>query len=97
MSQIKELLTYRMKAQRYPFQELKKDIDASQQGKFLYSDLESMLKAEPFYLTDKYSKAFLQYAFEKDKIQNKSESIDSETFLKKVRKVIDDFVLAEEE
>ena len=31
-----------------------------------------MMKAEPFYLIPKYTTAFLQYAFDKEIIQNKS-------------------------
>ena len=55
------------------------------------------MKAEPFYLTNKYTEAFLQYTFEKQKIKNKTETIGSDVFLSKVRKVIDEFELAEEE
>lgn len=39
MGSLKELLTYRMKAQRYPYDELEKDIIASKQPGFTYSDL----------------------------------------------------------
>ena len=77
MSEIKELLTYRMKAQRYPFEELKKDIDASNEASFSCADLEGMMKAEPFYLIPRYTTAFLQYAFEKEAIHDKSLSISS--------------------
>lgn len=82
-----------MKAQRYPFQDLKNDIIASNQSAFSYNDLENMLKTEPFYLTPLYTKAFLEYVFErKDKSINQ-QSVASEILLNKLRKVIKSFDL----
>ena len=52
-----------MKAQRYPYCDLEKDIVASNERDFAFSDIEAMLKAEPFYMVPKYSDAFLEYAF----------------------------------
>jgi hypothetical protein len=43
MSEIKELLTYRLKYNRYTFQELKSDIEVSPDSAFLYDDLMAML------------------------------------------------------
>lgn len=84
-----------MKAQRYPPQELEKDIIVSKETKFNFEDLESMLKSQPFYLKEEYVTALLEYFFEKKNI-NKTESISSETFLKKIKKVIKSFDLPDE-
>lgn len=52
-----------------------------------------MLKTEPFYLTPLYTKAFLEYVFErKDKSINQ-QSVASEILLNKLRKVIKSFDL----
>lgn len=39
---MKELLTYRMKAQRYPYDELKKDIESAKEQQFSLNDLKGM-------------------------------------------------------
>lgn len=57
-----------MKAHRYPFSELEKDILQSQETEFTIEDLEAMLKAEPFFLKQLYVKTFIQYAFESEDI-----------------------------
>lgn len=65
-----------MKAQRYPFNELEKDINLSEEKEFPVPDLRNMMKSEPFYLTDKYANIFLQYCLESENIQeNKNVTI----------------------
>jgi hypothetical protein len=54
-----------MKSQRYPFDDLKADIEAAESPTFTYSDLCNMLVNEPFYLTSQYTKAFLCYCYKK--------------------------------
>ncbi len=44
LREIKELLTYRMKAQRYPYSELHNDITNAQEKGFSHKDLLYMLK-----------------------------------------------------
>jgi hypothetical protein len=95
LREIKELLTYRMIAQRYPYEELKKDILLSKEQSFRCYDLEAMFKAEPFYLTPAYAKVFLEYVFEK-KDSKPEERTSTETLLKKIRSVIKDFELMDE-
>lgn len=92
---MKQLLTYRMKAHRYQYSELKKDIEQSQQTEFTSADLEAMLKAEPFFLKPFYVQIFIQYTFES---QNppKDGVVSNSLFLKKIRKFIDDFELVSE-
>lgn len=68
LAEIKELLTYRMKSQRYPFDDLKADITSAESSTFSYADLCNMLVNEPFYLTSNYTKIFLSYCYEKDKV-----------------------------
>lgn len=53
-----------MKAQRYPYEELKKDIESAKEQQFLLNDLKGMFLNEPFYLTEKYVNILLQYCFE---------------------------------
>ena len=53
-----------MKAQRYPFSELENDIQVSGENNFEFVDLETMLKNEPFYLTEGLSNILLKYIFE---------------------------------
>ncbi len=54
-----------------------------------------MLVNEPFYLTADYTRAFLAYCFEKDRVQA-GETIPSAVLVGKLRRVIDDFELMEE-
>lgn len=87
LKQIRELLTYRMKAHRYPYSELEKDINQSEETTFNCMDLEAMVKGEPFFLKPEFAKIFLQYAFE-----NEHPPIDgvisNSVFLTKMRKLI---------
>lgn len=47
---IRLLLTYRFKYQKYKFVDLKKDIESSNAKEFSYIDVCHMLVNEPFYL-----------------------------------------------
>lgn len=85
-----------MKAQRYPYDDLKNDIIASKQTLFTYADLENMMKTEPFYLTPGYTISFLQYVFEKKEKSIINESVSTQTLLNKLRKVIKTFELLDE-
>jgi len=44
-----------MKYNRYPFSEIKADIEASSMTSFSYTDLLNMLIGEPFFLTQNYA------------------------------------------
>lgn len=92
---MKELLTYRMKAQRYPYEELKKDIESAKEQQFALNDLKGMFLNEPFYLTEKYVNILLQYCFES---QNPKPNgiLSNQALLTKLRKVIEDFDLINE-
>lgn len=79
-----------MKAQRYPYEQLQKDILASKQNSFSKIDLEGMLKSQPFYLTPAYTKNLVEYVFEK-KVINDSESITTAVLLQKLKKMIKNF------
>ncbi len=81
-----------MKAQRYPYSDIKSDIESAEAGSFSYIDLCNMLVSEPFYLTSHYTKVFLTYCFEKEKI-DPSDSISNGTLTSKLRKVVDNFEL----
>lgn len=52
-----------MKSQRYPFDDLKADIESAEADTFSYADLCNMLVNEPFYLTSHYTKVFLSYCY----------------------------------
>ena len=54
-----------------------------------------MFVNEPFYLTPEYTKAFLCYCFQKEKNEG-SDAIPNAALVAKLRKVIDDFELMEE-
>jgi hypothetical protein len=54
-----------------------------------------MFVNEPFYLTAEYTKVFLAYCFESDKVKP-DDSINNAALIAKLRKVIDDFELMEE-
>lgn len=69
-----------MKSQRYPFDDIKTDISSAETDTFLYPDLCNMFVNEPFYLTTEYTKVFLSYCFEKEKI-NPSDSLTKEILL----------------
>ena len=53
-----------MKAQRYTYAELKRDVDQSKNEIFTLADLQPMLKNEPFYLSNPLSQLVLDYVFE---------------------------------
>lgn len=53
---IKKLLTYRFQHQKYTFEELTKDIEASEAKDFKYMDLCYMLVNEPFFLNIEYGR-----------------------------------------
>lgn len=53
------------------------------------------MKTQPFYLNNKYASAFLEYAFQKKTI-GANESITTEVFLKKIKKVIKNFELTDQ-
>lgn len=53
-----------MKGQRYPFEDLKVDIEQAESSSFTYVDLCDMLTNEPFLLTPAYAKALLSYCYE---------------------------------
>ncbi len=55
-----------------------------------------MLVNEPFYLTSAYTKAFLSYCYEKESIKQ-GEQLASAVLISKIRKVIEDFELMEED
>ncbi len=76
-----------MKAQRYPYEELKKDILDASEKRFTSAELKTMFGNEPFYLTVNYADALLKYCFEKDKVKN-DQAVTNETLLTKIRKVI---------
>jgi hypothetical protein len=84
-----------MKSQRYPFNDIKSDIESAETNQFSYSDLCNMLVNEPFYLTSEYTRVFLCYCFEKERVQP-GDCITSTALVGKLRKVIDDFQLMEE-
>ena len=52
-----------MKGQRYPFDDLKVDIEQAESSTFTYSDLCDMLVNEPFLLSPAYTKALLSYCY----------------------------------
>ena len=81
-----------MKAQRYPFNELKKDIQDAGEKNFPCNELKEMFNNEPFYLTGDYIEGLLKYCFEKGKIKG-DEVIAHDVLLTKLRKVIEDFKL----
>lgn len=81
-----------MKAQRYPYDELKKDIESATEQQFPFNDLKGMFVNEPFYLTDKYANALLQYCFESENPTSNG-VISNQVLLAKLRKVIEDFEL----
>lgn len=85
-----------MKSQRYPFSDIRNDIESAETITFTYSDLYNMLVNEPFYLTPQYTSVFLEYCFDKIKIDPK-ESISKLVLIAKLRKVIDDFQLMSQE
>ena len=85
-----------MKSQRYPFDDIKTDINSAETETFSYQDLCNMFVNEPFYLTTEYTQAFLSYCFEKTKV-NLSDSLTKEVLVSKLRKVVDDFILLEED
>lgn len=84
-----------MKSQRYPFNDIKSDIESAETSTFTYLDLCNMFVNEPFYLTADYTKAFLSYCFEKEKSEG-TDAISNAVLVSKLRKVIDDFELMEE-
>lgn len=90
--EIKELLTYRMKSQRYPLSDLEVDIGNSQVSAFNYKDLKDMLLNQPFYLTENYATQFLNYCFQKDTI-DKAEKLNNTILIQKLKKVIEPFEL----
>lgn len=94
LAEIKELLTYRMKSQRYPFADLKNDIEAAETSNFTYVDLCNMLVNEPFFLTSDYTKTILSYCYEKEKV-GEDECLENTVLVSKLRKVIEDFPLLE--
>jgi len=53
---MREILTYRMKYNRYTFRELKGDIEGSPVQSFTVEDLVPMLAEEPFYLNQQFIK-----------------------------------------
>lgn len=85
-----------MKYNRYPFKELKADIELSPLNTFMFEDLFSMLIAEPFFLTKAYALEFLQLCYKKNQIQNEDE-LSSDVFTDNLRLIIGDFSLLEEE
>jgi hypothetical protein len=84
-----------MKSQRYPFSDIKSDIESAETNTFTYADLCNMFVNEPFYLTSDYTKEFLSYCFEREKIEA-ADKITNVILVTKLRKVIDDFELLEE-
>lgn len=84
-----------MKSQRYPFDDLKADITSAESSTFSYADLCNMLVNEPFYMTSNYTKIFLSYCYEKDKV-NQNEMLENSVLISKLRKVVEDFELMEE-
>lgn len=53
-----------MKAQRYPYTDLKADIESAETSSFTYADLCDMFINEPFHLTAGYTKELLSYCYE---------------------------------
>jgi hypothetical protein len=49
-----------MIAQRYPFEELKQDIEETGEVSFKLAEISSMLHNNPFFLNDKQIKQFLK-------------------------------------
>ncbi len=86
-----------MKAQRYQYSDLKRDVVDSNTETFSYEDLKSMLTAEPFYLNETMTKAIICYIFEKEDMKDENLHISSQTFLRKTRKLIGEFDLLPEE
>jgi hypothetical protein len=58
-----------MKSQRYPFDDLKSDIESANSSSFTYTDLCDMFVNEPFHLTPAYTKVLLNYCYESDNIK----------------------------
>lgn len=84
-----------MKYTRYPFHELKADIESSPLHSFNYEDLMNMLESEPFFLTTEYAQEFLKACFGKSRLTSEDE-LDAKVLLKNLRMVIDDFQLLDE-
>lgn len=49
-----------------------------------------MLANEPFFLAQKYSKVFLSYCFEAERVEPNA-MLDASVLIAKLRKVVDDF------
>ena len=79
-----------MKYNRYPYEELKEDIEVSPLTHFPYEDLLNMLTAEPFYLSQRYASEFLKVCYGKNKVSI-NEELDAAVLLQNLRLVIDDF------
>lgn len=84
-----------MKAQRYPYDELKKDIESAKQQQFSLSDLKGMFINEPFYLTENLGTILLQYCFQSEN-PKPSDILSNHALLTKLRKMIEDFDLIDE-
>ena len=54
-----------------------------------------MLVNEPFYLTSNYTKQFLSYCYEKEKVGS-SDMLSANVLIAKLRKVVNDFELIDE-
>jgi hypothetical protein len=85
-----------MKAQRYPFAELKSDIIDSKETSFRLNDMQSMLRNSPFFLNDHQTTTVLQYLFE-DQVSEAESVVPIEKLIEKLRKLIKEFDLLEEE
>ena len=90
------MLTYRMKSQRYPFSDLKSDIESSNISQFSHTDLRTMLINEPFYLTPAYTQVLLRYFFGKQVIET-TDSLTVDQLVQKLRNLVGEFEMLPEE
>lgn len=85
-----------MKAQRYTYSEVYKDIMAAEQNSFYLNDLASMLAELPFYLNNEQIEKVLEFIFETNDLEEDME-VSTKSFTEKLRQLIDDFYLVEPE
>ena len=90
LKEIRILLTYRFKYQKYTFEDLKNDIKSSKTGNFNYIDICYMLVNEPFFFNVGLSKIIITFIFDKERPKS-TETITSTDLIHKLRKIVDDF------
>lgn len=94
VNDLKQLLTYRMIAQRYSFEELKQDIEETGEKSFKIIEISSMLHNNPFFLNDKQVKVILKI-LSNEEHQNPEFQIPTIQVIATLRSLISDFELGD--